>query len=396
MLAKITKRKVDSTKPKPKRVYVWDTDTEGFGLVVYPNGKKAFVVRYRLRSGGHRRRKSLGLYGSVTVKDARDLAADALDKVRHGKDPLEEDRVQHAMPSFKTWVTEYLETVRLRKKRPYHDQYHLEGPPGGHGFKAQPSPAMERWANRALNSITAREVEAWMQALAEQGKTHANRAYAALRSCLERAVVNGILRDNPCRSVKKFPENPPRQRVLTDEEQEQLDKAIEALEDPHERAFFRLLRETGCRKSEALGVRWEDLDLKARVWTIPSPKAGRPQSIPLPQRTALMLGSLLRRSEFVFPGRIKGTHLTDVSSTWRELKTAAKLEGVTLHDLRRTYGLAVAKSAGILVASKLLRHHDPRITAKVYAPLGVEDLRKAAEDVGGGKVLPMAAVKAKG
>ena len=299
------------------------------------------------------------------------------------------------MPTFKGWVTEYLAAVRLRKKRPDQDQYHLEGPPGGHGFKAQPSPAMERWTNRALDSITARDVEAWMQAMAERGRTNANRAYAALRSCLERAVVNGILRDNPCRFVKKFPENPPRQRVLTDEEQKQLDKAIEVLEDPQERAFFRLLRETGCRKSEALCVRWEDLDLKARVWTIPSPKAGRPQSIPLPQRTALMLGSLPRRSEFVFPGRTKGTHLTGVSSTWKELKAAAKLEGVTLHDLRRTYGLAVAKNAGILVASKLLRHHDPRITAKVYAPLDVEDLRKAAEDVGGGKVLAMAARKAK-
>jgi integrase len=389
MLAKITKRTVDAAKPEARRVYVWDTDTEGFGLVVYPNGKKAFVVRYRLRSGGHRRRKSLGLYGSVTAEEARGLALDALAIVRQGKDPLEEERERRAMPTFRGWVTEYLAAVQLRKKRPYHDRYHLQGPPGGHGFKAQSSPAMRRWANRPLDSITTREIQAWMEALAEQGKIHANRAYAALRACFERAVVTGILRENPCARVKKFPENPPRNRVLTEEEQIAIDGAIDTLPDPTVRSFFRLLRQTGCRKSEALAARWDDFDLGAGVWTIPSTKAGRPQSIPLPRRTVLMLASLPRRSEFVFPGRTKGTHLTDVSSAWEELKAAAKLDGVTLHDLRRTYGLAVAKTAGIFVASKLLRHHDPRITAKVYAPLGVEDLRKTAEDVGGGKVLPI-------
>src|SRR5664280_711693 len=300
------------------------------------------------------------------------------------------------MPTFKTWVTEHLAAVELRKKRPYDDRYHLAGPPGGHGFKAKRSPAMERWENRPLDSITAREVEAWMEALSERGKIFANRAYAALRPCFERAVVNAILKDNPCRFVKKFPENPPRQRVLTDEEQGALDTAISNLEDEHLRAFFRLLRETGCRKSEALGMRWADLDLGSSVWTIPSPKAGRPQSVPLPQRTARTLGSLPRRTEFVFPGRIKGTHLTDVGSTWDSLKATAKIENVTVHDLRRTYGLAVAKKAGILVASKLLRHHDPRITAKVYAPLGVEDLRATAEAVGGGVVLRMSTARKDG
>ena len=83
MLDKITKRTVDKTKPGPKRVYVWDTDLEGFGLVVYPNGKKAFVVRYRTRSG-QRRRKTVGRYGALDVKKARNLLELALTFARSG------------------------------------------------------------------------------------------------------------------------------------------------------------------------------------------------------------------------------------------------------------------------------------------------------------------------
>ena len=47
--------------------------------------------------------------------------------------------------------------------------------------------------------------------------------------------------------------------------------------------------------------------------------------------------------------------------------------------MRRTFGLHVAKAAGLHVASKLLRHGDVRITEKVYAPLGLDDLRTALE-----------------
>ena len=61
--------------------------------------------------------------------------------------------------------------------------------------------------------------------------------------------------------------------------------------------------------------------------------------------------------------------------------TVAKLEGVTVHDIRRTFGLDVARMFGLHVASKLLRHADVRVTERVYAPLSTEDLRKATEGV---------------
>jgi integrase len=63
------------------------------------------------------------------------------------------------------------------------------------------------------------------------------------------------------------------------------------------------------------------------------------------------------------------------------LRKAAEIPDVNIHDIRRTYGLHATRKVGLHVASKLLRHSDVRVTERVYAPLGIEDLRKAAEDV---------------
>ena len=94
----------------------------------------------------------------------------------------------------------------------------------------------------------------------------------------------------------------------------------------------------------------------------------------------------------VRPGQTKEAHATEVKGLWSRVRTAAELpKGLTLHDLRRTFGLEVAKRAGILVASKLLRHSDARITSQVYTPLAMEDLRGAVDGLAEdrGKVLPI-------
>ena len=104
-----------------------------------------------------------------------------------------------------------------------------------------------------------------------------------------------------------------------------------------------------------------------------------------------MLRGIPHKGEWLFPGRKKKDPPDARSRAWAEICEAAELDDVTIHDVRRTYGLAVAKKSGILAASRLLRHHNIQITAKVYAPLGIEDLREVAEGVltERGKVLKM-------
>ena len=86
-----------------------------------------------------------------------------------------------------------------------------------------------------------------------------------------------------------------------------------------------------------------------------------------------------------------GGHRADLRHDWEAIKATTGIADVHIHDLRRTFGLEVAKKAGLHIASKLLRHGDVRITERVYAPLGVEDLREATENLATdrGTVLPM-------
>jgi integrase len=78
------------------------------------------------------------------------------------------------------------------------------------------------------------------------------------------------------------------------------------------------------------------------------------------------------------PGRDPEYHRADLKDPWEGVRAAARLEGVTIHDLRRTFGLHVARKAGLHIASKLLRHSDIRVTERVSAPLGIDDLRNVS------------------
>jgi integrase len=155
-------------------------------------------------------------------------------------------------------------------------------------------------------------------------------------------------------------------------------KAIDEEEDMHVRAAFKLLIETGARRSEVLRARWEDIDFEQGLWRIPSPKAGRPQVQPLLDSTLALLSNLQRTtSPYVIAGRFPDRPRSDLKKAWERIREAAGVQDIRVHDLRRTFGLRVAKAAGLHAASKLLRHTTVRETERVYAPLGIDDLRSA-------------------
>jgi integrase len=380
MTTTITKRKVDALRAEPgRREKLYDARLTGFGVVAYDSGKKSFFVEYGPKE--HRRRLTLGQYGPLTVEQARELAQVAIASIAEGHDPLSERAQRRAMPTFESFVEEYLEVVRRRKKQPRHDERYL-------------AEAQERWGARAIDAISRRDVQAAMGELGEVGHTTANRWLASVRACFSEAVRQNLIEANPAMGVQPYREGPPRDRVLSDEE---LKKAVEAMEslEPYERAAMLLLMHTGARKSEVLRAKWEDVDLDRAVWRLPSPKSGRPQAIPLVPDAVELLCALPRLGPYLIPGRDPMHPRSDLKRTWEEVRSAAGLSDVTIHDLRRTFGLLAARTAGIFLASKLLRHSSVRVTEAVYAPLGVEDIREAALRVSEqrGKVIPLKRAK---
>ncbi len=360
---KLTSRTLNAIPPGPKKgTWHADADLPGFFVVSYPRVKVFYV---RVRIGSQRRVIKIGHLGALTPDQARTKAKELLSSAALGGNPAEARETARNMPTFGAWTKTYLARIALTKKSPREDRRFLPM-------------AAERWGGRALDSLTSEDVLAFRQTLSET-PTQANRWLAAVRSCLSAAVVAGYLRSNPAKGVKPFKENAPRARVLDADEMEALLVALKAEPDAHARAAVHLLVESGARLSEALHAKWEDVDFSGGTWRIPSPKSGHPQTVPLAKDTLSMLRRLPRVGPFIIPGRNPEKARADLKGVWNRLIERAKLEDVHVHDVRRTFGLAVAKAAGLHVASKLLRHADVRVTERVYAPLGIEDLRAATE-----------------
>ncbi|MEE8623623.1 MAG: Arm DNA-binding domain-containing protein [Alphaproteobacteria bacterium] len=87
--SKLTDLTVQRLKPPPpspprpdgkpqsvKRVEHWDAALPGFGLRVTENDVRTWVVMYRM--GGRARRLTIGRYPAILLKNARDLAREAI------------------------------------------------------------------------------------------------------------------------------------------------------------------------------------------------------------------------------------------------------------------------------------------------------------------------------
>lgn len=106
-MARLTKRIVDSLKPKTKDYFVWDAELKGFGVRVSPKGKKTFLVQYR--ASGRTRRLKVGPYGALTADEARTKAKERLGEVAKGDNPAEAISAHRKSPTVATVGARFLE-----------------------------------------------------------------------------------------------------------------------------------------------------------------------------------------------------------------------------------------------------------------------------------------------
>lgn len=91
----------------------------GFGLRVETNGRKLFIVRYRAEGGGRtapKRLMTIGAYGALTPKDAREEARRILGAVATGRDPAGDLRRKRQDPTVSELFDLYLEEACVTKK----------------------------------------------------------------------------------------------------------------------------------------------------------------------------------------------------------------------------------------------------------------------------------------
>ena len=122
------------------------------------------------------------------------------------------------------------------------------------------------------------------------------------------------------------------------------------------------------------------MDLDARQLRVEDTKSGRPHSIHLSAPAMQVLRQIPREgdSRWIFPGSGE-RHRADIKAPWERIRKDAKLEGVRLHDLRRTIGSWMAQAGVPLqVIGHVLNHTHPNIT-RVYARLAEDQSNRALD-----------------
>lgn len=232
-----------------------------------------------------------------------------------------------------------------------------------------------------LSSITARQIARFRDDLLDEGKkpATANRYLAILRSILNTAKREwGALAVVP--AIKLLPLNNKRYRFLSQEEEARLLPVC----SPHLRDLVIFLLDTGARKSEALGLTWDDVDLDRKprpIVRFMDTKNNQPRSVPLTNRVEALLrglrgdGKPARRWVFTYDG----TRWRQPHGTWKTACKNAGLSDVVMHDLRHTFASRlVMRGVPLMHVSKLLGHADIRMTMR-YAHLAPESLDGAID-----------------
>ncbi len=283
---------------------------------------------------------------------------------------------------------------------------------------------------RALAAIPAKRVRdlrpydlvTYRQGLIAAGRSHrsTNLAVDRVRAMLAWGARLGLIAESPIRALDRLPEGPKyeccRRRALSEDE---VARYLHAAEDDdrrqialtHRRAIpqapvWRFLVEGGSRYGETVRLTWGDVDLATRLVQLrgETTKAGRPRIIPLTQAMTLALLAL-RKAHEAFLGRAPTpgdlVFLTPLGKAWpwhtvNAMRVHDRLlakagipridehgRKVDLHGLRHSAATRFARAGVPLVTVQhLLGHADPKLTARVYQHVEVDDLRAAVERLG--------------
>ena len=235
-----------------------------------------------------------------------------------------------------------------------------------------------------LDQIRLPTVRDWFDRYSRTAPGGANRTLDILRQVFNYAIEVGHLDSNPTRRVKRNP-RPKVTRFLSQDEVARLHAALNAHRGRgsgrQQADIIRLLLLTGCRKSELVQLRWEELDRD--VLHLADSKTG-PRTVVLSTGAQAILARQPRGAgRYVFPSLADGSKpRSSELSLWRKARREALIEDVRLHDLRHTFAShAVMRRVPLPVVSHLLGHRRDRMALR-YAHVGDREAMEAAERIG--------------
>jgi integrase len=373
---KLTKSVVEGL-PAPVLGYTlhWDGALKGFGVRITARGVKTFVLQRRVN--GKERRITIGRLGPLTAEQARREPTRLLGAIATGRDPVaERNHAEVEAVTLGDTFTEYLRVRGELRPKTVKDYRRVMGVSFGD------------WRKRPLVEITGDMVGKRHPVLGERyGKAWANLSMRVLRALFNFAAANyevggkALVLDNPVKRLSRtraWFRVDRRETLIKPHQLRPWMDAVLALDNALARDYLQLVLLTGLRRSEALGLKWEDVDLLGRTLTVKDTKNHRDHTLPLSDYLAGLLGDRERHGAYVFEGprgRIDNLRFA--------LEEVGRRSGVPfcIHDLRRTFA-TIADSLDIpgYAVKALLNHRGGDVTAG-YVVASVERLREPMQKI---------------
>lgn len=257
------------------------------------------------------------------------------------------------------------------------------------------APLLARLSHVRLSRLEPWPIAAVLASL-DMGGRSKELAHVVLHACLSEAVKLGLIATNPMSRVPRPRHQKPEAKDWGLEDMRQWLR--EALEDATPLAsLLALMLLTGLRPGEALGLRWDDIDLERGTLTVrrnvtwagstwhigrPKTRAGE-RTVALPALAVRLLSRLERRSLYVF-WQSRPPTSKQVSNVMRELCQRAGVPRRPAHYLRHAHAsLLVHLGADVKTAQRRLGHASAHVTLDVYAHHIGEGDKRLAEALDG-------------
>lgn len=354
MQVKISKTQVDRMTAGQ---ILADKEVKGFVARCLNSGAVTYGFRYRDKTTRKQRWLGLGLHGSITAEQARELAKKAAGEVADKKDPqgdLEEARAEAKREKLTAANTVNAVLDAFEKD-------HVEGLRSGDQVKsAFTNHVRPRIGEKSIYDLKRSDITTMLNEIkAESGPVMADRVLAHVRKAFNWQMVQDDEFKSPIvrGMAKTKPKERARKRILADDEIRDVWKALEQIEQPacYPRYVKSLLLAMTRRNESA---RMHTSELEGDLWTIPGARYKNKLDHVIPVTPALreLIGEkpagCKGNSWYVFSTTTSGGQLdgakpfSGFSKAKKELDRAVakirKAEGRApmkqwqLHDLRRT------------------------------------------------------------
>jgi Phage integrase family. len=240
---------------KPSIAY-YDEQERKLMVLVQKGGTKSFYVSKKVK--GRMCSIHVGTYPETTVFLARNNAKSVLAAIARGEDPQESKRKYRKETTLGKFFDQYCCDTNKKSLADDKDTYRRY---------------FSDWSNKKLSEISRSDIKQKHSFITKNnGPYSANRAHSLIRSLFNVAIDQEIFTSvNPAYNLQRNPEIS-RTRHLEAHELRYFINAIEADKDAVASKYFLLLLLTGIRRSEALSLKWQYVDLQKKELKLPTTK----------------------------------------------------------------------------------------------------------------------------